>query len=177
MSQEPTIKDVFIAVQGLQGTVQGLQGLQGNVKSLQGDMQELKVTVNDLKNDTQELKVSVHGLKNDTRELKGDMQDMHEAMNEFACHVDEGFGQIRGEIKEMKGEIAGTKGEITGIKSTMVTKSYLDEKLADYYGYTVSMMRREDQKLNVFLEVAVDERAIGKHGAQKVKAVKVFPGK
>jgi hypothetical protein len=39
---------------------------------------------------------------------------------------------IKGEINGIKGEINGIKGEIMEIRSTMVTKDYLEDRLADF---------------------------------------------
>jgi hypothetical protein len=41
---------------------------------------------------------------------------------------------IMPQLDAIHGEIAGIKGEIGGVKAVMVTKDYLDDKLADLRG-------------------------------------------
>lgn len=54
---------------------------------------------------------------------------------------------IKGEVAGLKDEVKGIKGEVGTIKATMVTKNYLDDKLADLRGDLVVMMRKEDSKV------------------------------
>lgn len=46
-----------------------------------------------------------------------------------------------------------TKDDIQRIESTMVTKDYLDEKLADLRGDLNVLMRKEDNKLKTLIEI------------------------
>lgn len=48
--------------------------------------------------------------------------------------IHEEIGGIKGEIGGLKGEIVGIKTRLTKIEATMVTKDYLDDKLADLRG-------------------------------------------
>ncbi len=97
-------------------------------------------------------------------------QEILEALGSFATSVDERFDRIEGkingiggEIVGIKGEVAGIKGEIAGIKqvivtkdelrtelgrlkTTMVTKGYLDDKLADFHSDVIRHTRKEIEK-------------------------------
>lgn len=55
---------------------------------------------------------------------------------------------MKGEISGMKGEISGMKGDIAEIKSTMVTKDYLDVKMADLRGDLITVIRKGDAKVD-----------------------------
>ncbi len=67
-------------------------------------------------------------------------QDILDAIGLFAEQVDCRFDHI-------ESEIVGMKSEIVGIKAHMVTKSYLDDKLADLKGDMIAFIRREDAQL------------------------------
>lgn len=58
-------------------------------------------------------------------------QDVLEAINEFSSRVDERFDKI---------------------ENTMVTKDFLEDKLADLRGDLVVLTRKEDRKLNSTLK-------------------------
>ena len=60
-------------------------------------------------------------------------QDILDAIGLFAEQVDCRFDHI--------------ESEIVGIKAQMVTKSYLDDKLADLKGDMIAFVRREDAQL------------------------------
>ena len=75
-----------------------------------------------------------------------------EAINEFSTNVDKQFQQV-------KSEIGSIKSEIGSIKAIMVTKDYLDDKLADLRGDLVVLMRKEDTKMIKLVEI-LKRRAI-----------------
>ncbi len=63
-------------------------------------------------------------------------------LQEFAKHVDERFGDIIDAIQasstHVEEELSEIKGKIKRIETTMVTKDYLDDKLADLRGEFVA---------------------------------------
>ncbi|MDO8599333.1 MAG: hypothetical protein Q7S02_04445 [bacterium] len=99
-------------------------------------------------------------------------EHFEEYMDSFAKMVKEGFDATaskettatkseltatKAELKaEFKTELTATKSELTteirAIKAVMVTKDYLDEKMADLRGDLVVLMRKEDTKLKKLIE-------------------------
>ncbi|MDO8618241.1 MAG: hypothetical protein Q7N87_05150 [Candidatus Uhrbacteria bacterium] len=67
------------------------------------------------------------------------LQDLLDAMNAFASHVDEQFKTIRSEMVT-KQELAR---EFAKFETRMVSKDYLDAKLTDQYTDLVRLFRRE----------------------------------
>jgi hypothetical protein len=76
------------------------------------------------------------------------LQDVIDTIHDFAANVDERFSHVESDISGIKGEIAGMKGEISGMRSQMVTKDYLDEKIAQVRGDLVVTIRKEDAKVD-----------------------------
>ncbi|MBI5654706.1 hypothetical protein HZC53_03585 [Candidatus Uhrbacteria bacterium] len=95
-------------------------------------------------------------------------QDILEAINHFASDVDDKFISIDKRFD-------GIETDIRQIKATMVTKSYLDDKMADLRGDLVSIVRKEDSKVDTFVKIAADEGAISNKSAQKILAISPFP--
>ncbi|MFA4954569.1 MAG: hypothetical protein WC641_04610 [Patescibacteria group bacterium] len=109
-------------------------------------------------------------------------QEILEAIGEFAGQVDQRFDRIESEIGGMKSEIGGMKTEIgsmksdiVSIKATMVTKSYLDDKLADLKGDMVSMLRKEDQKVNRLVCVMAGKGSLTSTETRDVLSFRPFP--
>jgi len=98
-----------------------------------------------------------------------------EAISEFADQVDRRFERIESDIGSLKSEVGNLKSEIGTIKATMVTKSYLDDKLADLKGDMVSMLRKEDQKANRLIGIMAEKRLLTPAETQDVLSFRPFP--
>lgn len=60
------------------------------------------------------------------------------------------------------------------IEAIMVTKPYLDDKLADLKGDMVAMLRKEDQKTTLLVERLTKRHALTASDAKDVLAVRPF---
>ena len=83
-----------------------------------------------------------------------------EAINEFSTKVDDRFNKLEGEVGE--------------IKSTMVTKDYLDDKLADLRGDLVVLMRKEDTKVGKLIDVLKRRNVISEAETKEILAMEPF---
>ena len=79
------------------------------------------------------------------------------------------------EIKGINGEIKGIKGEIKGIKSSMVTKAYLDDKLAKQTGDLIVLLRKEDTKLRTLIEILAERRVLTEQDKMRIFSMEPFP--
>jgi archaellum component FlaC len=102
-------------------------------------------------------------------------QEILEAINSFSQHMDAEIGGIKTEIGGIKTEIGGIKTEITRIQATMVTKDYLDEKLFDMKGDIVSIVRKEDAKLKVLVDVLIEKKVLSKEDEKRILSMEPFP--
>src|SRR3990167_5380096 len=84
------------------------------------------------------------------------------------------FDKLDGEIKQIKGDITGMKGEIGSIKATMVTKDYLDDKLADLRGDLVVLMRKEDTKVGKLIDVLKRRKVISEAEEKEILSMEPF---
>ncbi|MFH0956149.1 MAG: hypothetical protein V1801_02990 [Candidatus Falkowbacteria bacterium] len=91
-----------------------------------------------------------------------------DAINNFFSNVDGKINSVQSEIKEMKSDIGW-------IKSNMVTKDFLDDKLADLRGDLVVLMRKEDTKLLKLLDILKERKLISPEEATAVLSMEPFP--
>ena len=84
--------------------------------------------------------------------FEGYMNSFAKTVKEGFDSVDEQFIAVRKDSTGIRGDITGIRGDITKIQATMVTKDYLDEKMADLRGDLVVLMRKEDTKLKKLIE-------------------------
>lgn len=89
------------------------------------------------------------------------IQDVLEAMADYAEQTEKQFKDI--------------KTDITSIKSQMVTKSYLDDKLADLRGDLTLLIRKEDTKLKATVNILEEKRVFSKDDTKKIFSMEPFP--
>ena len=101
--------------------------------------------------------------------------DVLEAINAYATKVDSNFQTIEGDISTMKGDISTMKGRLDSIEANMVTKDYLDDKLADLRGDLVVMMRKEDIKVKTLVEILRGRNLISEEDEKRILSLEPFP--
>jgi len=77
--------------------------------------------------------------------------------------------------KEMRGEFDVIKSDLISVKSQMVTKSYLDDKLAELEGTVVVRQRKEDKKVNLLIELLQKKSVLADTDVKQLKEIQVFP--
>lgn len=95
-------------------------------------------------------------------------EEILEAINDFANHTEKRFDKLEVRFDNLE-------TEVNTIKSTMVTKSYLDDKLADLRGDLVIMLRKEDVKVKALVDVLETQKIISETDAKKILAMEPFP--
>ncbi len=78
-------------------------------------------------------------------------------------------------IEELRGEVGEIKTEMGKMRAVMVTKSYLDDKLADLEGGLVGKLRKEDGKVDHLIEMLKNKSILSEQEAQQFKEYQVFP--
>ncbi len=65
--------------------------------------------------------------------------------------------------------------DLDGMKSEMVTKSYLDDKLANLEGGLIGKLRKEDAKMNRLIEFLKEKNILGEQELEALKEYQIFP--
>ncbi len=61
------------------------------------------------------------------------------------------------------------------VESQMITKTYLDDKLADLEGGTVARQRKEDQKVNPLIEILQNKKVLEEVEVKQLHEFQIFP--
>lgn len=89
------------------------------------------------------------------------IQDVLEAVADYAEQTEKQFKDI--------------KTDITSIKAQMVTKAYLDDKLADLRGDLTLIIRKEDTKLKATVNILADKKVLSQDETKRIFSMEPFP--
>ena len=89
--------------------------------------------------------------------------------------MDEKFDKVDKRFENIDKRFDGIDKRFDKIESSMVTKDYLDEKLADLRGDLVVLMRKEDAKLKTLVEILRKNKIISDQESTQVLAMEPFP--
>lgn len=118
--------------------------------------------------ETEDLPEKVDKLTDKVDSVAVGITDLTEAVNNFATKVDQRFERV-------DQRFGGIEQRLTKIEATMVTKDYLDEKLADLRGDLVILMRKEDTKLKTLIDVLCNRKVISDEDKNRILSMEPFP--
>ena len=81
----------------------------------------------------------------------------------------------KGEFNDLKSEFNDLKSKVTTMHATMVTKDYLDGKLADLRGDLVVLTRKEDTKLKELVEILKKKKILTDDDVKHLLTMEPFP--
>jgi len=90
-----------------------------------------------------------------------------EAINEFSNRVDDKFDKVDERFDKLEGRVGK-------IEATMVTKDYLDDKLADLRGDLVVLMRKEYTKMIKLVEILKRRAVITEAEEKEILSMEPF---
>lgn len=97
-----------------------------------------------------------------------------QAINEFATNTEQRLSSLEIDTREMKADVRELKSDMRGVKSSMVTKAYLDEKLADLRGDLVALTRKEDAKVVALVKTLGKRKALTKADQENILDMEPF---
>lgn len=106
------------------------------------------------------------------------MQKSHqdETTNEEILHAVKDFAEhVQGQFDDVHEQLTGIKSRLTKVEATMVTKDYLDEKLFDLKGDLVILVRKEDAKVKMLIDVLRQRKVISDQEANQILGTGPFP--
>ncbi len=105
-----------------------------------------------------------------------------EAINDFSNKTEIRFQNIEKELtkqgKELTKqgkELTKQRKELTKQGALMVTKDYLDDKMADQRGDLTIIMRKEDKKVSKLIDILKNKNLITEKEAKDVLSMEPFP--
>jgi chromosome segregation ATPase len=85
------------------------------------------------------------------------------------------FDKLEERFNKLESRFDKLEERVVRIEATMVTKEYLDDKLADLRGDIVLLVRKEDKKLGAVVQELVDQKITTQKTANKILAMEPFP--
>ncbi|HRY63492.1 MAG TPA: hypothetical protein P5267_02755 [Patescibacteria group bacterium] len=74
-----------------------------------------------------------------------------------------------------RGEFNDLADEVRKMKTEMVTKDYLDDKMADLRGDLVVLTRKEDTKIKELIKILESKKVLSKSEVKKILSMEPFP--
>ena len=109
---------------------------------------------------------------NDKQEILGAISELTETVNSFATNVQGQFEEL--EVK-MDKRFEKVESEIGIIKNSMVTKTFLEDKMLEYKGEIIAMVKGGDSKVNSVIETLEDKNVINKSESKRLISLSPFP--
>ena len=75
--------------------------------------------------------------------------------------VESRLDRVETDVSQLKSDVSQLKSDVGYLKSQMVTKEYLDDKLADLRGDFIALLRKEDQRLSGLISLLKERALIG----------------
>ena len=82
---------------------------------------------------------------------------------------------IKGYAEATDAKLDNIEKRLTKVEATMVTKEYLDHKLAEERFEIMKVVSKENEKLGAFVEIAEHHEVITKKEAKAIMAMPPFP--
>ena len=143
----------------------------------QTNNQEILNALRFLKDKAEEHSDGIKSLKEDVGVLKEDVGTLKAKAEEHSNDIKflkENFTSMQESIAFVT-ETAATHDDIRRLEAKMVTKEYLDDKIADVRGGLIAMTRKEDARVNTFVETLEQKKVLSKKEADKISAMGPFP--
>ena len=112
--------------------------------------------------------------RKDKKEIRKEIEDLAIITKKGFDGVDKNFKDIDGRFKDIDGRFDGVDKRLTHIETTMVTKDYLDEKLADLRGDVVILLRKEDRKLEALIGKLNEKAVITDKDVRELREIQIF---
>ncbi len=112
---------------------------------------------------------------------KTTLDDVLSAVNDGFTGVEQRFQKLENRFGGLENRFDGLDKKVdsidkrlTKVESQMVTKEYLDDKLADLRGDLVIMVRKEDTKLKKLVDILEQRQVISVNERESIFALEPF---
>lgn len=98
----------------------------------------------------------------------------HAAMQESVDKLTAKVTRIENKVTGIEDKVIGIEGRLTRVEALMVTKDYLDDKMADLKGDLVVLARKEDTKVKVLTDILHKKKVISDSEAKQILKMEPF---
>src|SRR3989344_2391389 len=108
-----------------------------------------------------------------------DKKDLKKIRGELASVIEDNinpqFEDVNKRYEDVNKRFEDVNKHFGRIEATMVTKSYLDEKLADLSGDLVVKLKKEDAKLSRLVDILKRKKVLDKNEVKELAEYQIFP--
>lgn len=109
--------------------------------------------------------------KDEFNELKADVRLIQSDVYTLRSDVH----QLKSDVKNLKTDVTELQSDMRTVKSTMVTKAYLDDKLADLRGDMILLFRKSDTKLKTMAGMLLKKDILSPKEMKEINSLEPFP--
>jgi chromosome segregation ATPase len=173
-----SIKSLEVGQQEMRGSIKSLEegqsSLEAGQQELHGSIRSLEAGQKSLAIGQQEMRGSIKSLEAGQRSLEAGQQEMHEMIQMFATHVDERFDRVDQRFDRLEGRVETLEVNVGSMRAAMVTKEYLDDKLAEHGSRYGELIRQTNGKIELLADALVKEKSLSSVSAKKVISAEPF---
>ncbi len=119
------------------------------------------------KSDKQEILEAIHA-------FSGDVDKKIDSLDEKVGKLDKKIGKLDEKVGSLDEKVDNLNDEFLKLQTRVVTKDYLDEKMADLRGDLVVMMRKEDNKFQKLVEIMQNKKLLDDTEVEKILSMEPF---
>jgi len=82
---------------------------------------------------------------------------------------------INPQFDELRDQLRIVENQVKQTKNTMVTKSYLDNRLEDFESGMLNKVRKEDKKVNALTQILHDKQVLNSDDLNLLSDYQIFP--
>ena len=94
---------------------------------------------------------------------------------DFMEFLTDNFGGIKNRLSDIESDVSELKTEVGILKTTMVTKSFMTDRLIDLKTETTEKLKKEDEKVEKITEKLGDKKVFNAKDIKEIKSIEVFP--
>jgi len=99
-------------------------------------------------------------------------KDLQKIGEEFGKVIEQ---NITPQFDSLHQKVESLNQRVGRIEAEMVTKSYLDDKLAELEGGLITKLRKEDTKLNHLVDILKQRKVLTEQDAKQLAEFQIFP--
>ncbi len=102
------------------------------------------------------------------------LKDVIEVLQGFSERMDQRFNEHDKRFDQIDQRFDRLEARVGIVEDSMVTKDYLDERLADLRGDLVVLVRKEDRKLGALVDALVERHVLDSQTGARILSLEPF---
>lgn len=109
------------------------------------------------------------------KQLKKFGENMDTKFEEVMILVKAGFDELTIKVGALEIKVDALEKRVSRIEALMVDKDYLDRKLAEFKWELLAVLRKEDDKFNLLVQILKDNKILKNKDLSQLQEIVIFP--